>query len=140
MNTLSSLLMFIGTKIGNMTDNFYPVGSYYETSDTNFNPNESWGGTWVLEAEGLVHISAGSTYTIGSTGGEATHKLTTTEMPSHNHTYTYAVRNSFEESGSGTTHYGVSSYSTQYTGSSGGNLPHNNMQPYTAVNRWHRTA
>lgn len=25
-------------------DVFYPVGTIYETLDTNFNPNESWGG------------------------------------------------------------------------------------------------
>ena len=43
---------------------FYPVGSYYETSDTSFNPNTSWGGTWILETEGQVHVSAGSNYTI----------------------------------------------------------------------------
>lgn len=24
----------------------YPVGTYYETSDTDFDPNTSWGGTW----------------------------------------------------------------------------------------------
>lgn len=24
----------------------YPVGSYYETSDTSFNPNTDWVGTW----------------------------------------------------------------------------------------------
>lgn len=28
-----------------LLDMFYPVGSYYETSDGNFNPNTSWGGT-----------------------------------------------------------------------------------------------
>lgn len=28
------------------TDIFYPVGSHYETTDSEFNPNESWGGTW----------------------------------------------------------------------------------------------
>lgn len=33
---------------GAILDVFYPVGSYYETSDTTFNPNTSWGGTWVL--------------------------------------------------------------------------------------------
>lgn len=27
-------------------DFFYPVGSYYETSDSTFNPNARWGGTW----------------------------------------------------------------------------------------------
>lgn len=30
---------------------FYPIGSYYETSDMSFNPNTAWGGTWVLDTE-----------------------------------------------------------------------------------------
>lgn len=29
-----------------LTDIFYPVGSYYENSDTKFDPNKAWGGTW----------------------------------------------------------------------------------------------
>ncbi len=33
----------------------------------------------------LVLIGAGNLYALGSTGGEATHILTTTEMPQHNH-------------------------------------------------------
>lgn len=33
-------------------DFFYPVGSYYETSDSTFNPNSRWGGTW--ENEGII--------------------------------------------------------------------------------------
>lgn len=28
---------------------YYPVGSYYETSDTSFDPNVTWGGTWISE-------------------------------------------------------------------------------------------
>jgi len=24
----------------------YPVGTYYETSNTNFNPNKEWVGSW----------------------------------------------------------------------------------------------
>lgn len=28
-------------------DFIYPVGSYFETSDSSFNPNSAWGGTWV---------------------------------------------------------------------------------------------
>ena len=31
------------------TDFFYPVGSYYETSDSSFDPEEVWGGTWSSE-------------------------------------------------------------------------------------------
>lgn len=69
----------------------YPVGSYYETSDTTFNPNTAWGGTWVLETEGQVHVSAGANYAIDgaltntSDGGEAEHTLTTDETPAHTH-------------------------------------------------------
>lgn len=33
-------------------------------------------------------VGAGSTYKVKDTGGEATHKLTTNEMPSHNHGFT----------------------------------------------------
>ena len=62
---------------------FYPVGSYYETSDANFDPNISWGGTWQLETSGQVHISAGTGYTIGSTGGSKD-----AIIPYHNHTFT----------------------------------------------------
>lgn len=125
----------------NLIDLVYPIGSYYETSDSTFNPNATWGGTWVLEAEGLVHIGAGANYTIGDTGGEETHTLTTNEMPNHNH-------NSSEDSyglgmivGTAGQIYGVWSGTTGYkTGSTGGGQAHNNMQPYIVVNRWHRTA
>jgi microcystin-dependent protein len=71
-----------------LLDFFYPVGSYYESSDTTFDPNVTWGGTWELETEGLVHVSAGENYEVSSNaqdGGEATHTLTVDEMPSHNH-------------------------------------------------------
>ena len=70
---------------------YYPVGSYYETSDTNFNPNTAWGGTWSLETAGQVHVSAGTGYTVSGAltnttdGGEATHTLDTTEIPAHTH-------------------------------------------------------
>ena len=65
---------------------FYPVGSYYETSDTSFNPNTSWGGTWALEIEGQVHVSSGTNYLVGgaltdtSDGGNAD-----AIVPYHNH-------------------------------------------------------
>ena len=37
-----------------LIDLIYPVGSYYETSDDNFDPNESWIGTWEL-SDGKWH-------------------------------------------------------------------------------------
>lgn len=78
-------------------DFVYPVGSYYETSDTTFNPNNTWGGTWVLETAGVVHVSAGTSYAVkhandnsgvgAKDGGETTVKLTSAQsaMPSHHH-------------------------------------------------------
>lgn len=30
-------------------DMFYPTGSVYETTDSSFNPNANWGGTWTSE-------------------------------------------------------------------------------------------
>ena len=47
----------------------YPVGSYYETSQSisEFDPrNGYWPGTWELETYGYTHISAGTNYTLGS--------------------------------------------------------------------------
>ena len=35
-----------GGQGGSVFDTFYPVGSYYETSDSTFDPNTAWGGTW----------------------------------------------------------------------------------------------
>lgn len=124
-----------------LVDFFYPIGSYYETSDASFNPNIAWNGTWVLEAEGLVHIGAGANYTLGDTGGEATHTLTTTEMPSHNHSF-----KDWWDVNIGSGAYGahVACYtgntSAGATNNAGGGGAHNNMQPYIVVNRWHRTA
>ena len=83
------------------TDFFYPVGCYFETTDTDFDPNTTWGGTWVLEDEGLVHVSSGTNYVVSANsqdggakqitytpqGTNAGIKLSAAQsgMPSHNH-------------------------------------------------------
>lgn len=138
-------------------DFVYPVGSYYETSDATFDPNTAWGGTWSLEAEGLVHIGAGSNYTLGDTGGNKD-----AIIPYHNHkgvdglyfvTENYdtaggigEVRVTATTSGSNYVPRNTSSsvdfaakQSTAYAGTKG-NTSDANMQPYIVVNRWHRTA
>ena len=122
-------------------DFIHPVGSYYETSDASFNPNTTWGGTWVLETEGQVHVSAGTNYIVGSTGGEATHTLTIDEMPSHSHSYAKAF-GSGVQGASGASYWvlGNPTDASLSTSTTGGGQAHNNMQPYIVVNRWHRTA
>lgn len=89
---------YTASEISGLIDMFYPVGSYYETSDTTFDPNITWGGTtWVLETAGQVHVSgaASGTYVVNnaddnngvgaSDGGEALHNITEDEMPRHRH-------------------------------------------------------
>ena len=132
-----------------LIDLFYPVGSYYETSNTSFNPNTTWGGTWVEDTNGKVTVAYDSTQTefdtIGETGGSKTHTLTTQEMPSHRHGFYYAAQNGSDwgislnwnavapggRSGGGT---------GQGIDYEGGGKAHNNLQPYVVVKRWHRTA
>lgn len=144
----------------------YPVGSYYETSDGTFDPNIAWGGTWIPETEGLVHIGAGENYDLGDFGGEAEHTLTVAELASHQHPFTTkgggAHTHSLtgvkygtnycaggNRSGVGANAAATGNVNTNTSGShqhagptnaTGGNEPHNNMQPYVVVNRWHRIA
>ena len=63
----------------------YPVGAIYiSTSDTS--PSTIFGGTW-NKIEDKFLIASSSTYTKGSTGGEATHTLTEYELPQHQHKF-----------------------------------------------------
>ena len=48
-------------------------------------PATLFGGTWEQIKDKFL-LSSGATYSAGSTGGEATHKLTEAEMPQHYHT------------------------------------------------------
>lgn len=127
-----------------LLDFFYPVGCFFETSDTEFNPNKAWGGKWELESEGLVHIGAGQSYTAGDTGGTPTVTLDVTQIPSHSHGYQkpvlmYGVGGNMSW-GSATDTNAKGSDQWGYWGveNAGGGGSHNNMQPYVVVNRWHR--
>lgn len=127
-------------------DIVYPVGSYYETSDTSFNPNTAWGGTWVEDSKGRVTVGQDtndtSFDTIGETGGEKTHTLTTNEMPSHNHGFSEALAKWYagaDDMLGGNYDTRTNGYLTA-TNNAGGGQAHNNLQPYIVVKRWHRTA
>lgn len=50
--------------ISQIIDVIYPVDSYYETSNASFDPNVSFGGTWVREIAGMVHVSGGTGYPV----------------------------------------------------------------------------
>lgn len=65
----------------------HPVGSLYWTS-VNENPATTFGGgTWVQIKDKFI-LAAGNTYSNGATGGAATVTLTTSQIPSHRHSFT----------------------------------------------------
>lgn len=138
------------TNLNNMqkllVDLIHPVGTYYETSDSQFDPNTAWGGTWILETDGTVLVSksnaSGSRFNddIGTVVGEETHTLTEEELAEHDHTYPSGATGSIQNSVFGPIENSDFNMYEQSTYSAGGNQPHNNIQPSKIVNRWHRTA
>lgn len=135
----------------------YPVGSYIYSDKVDnpaiYLPYMS-DTTWVQTAAGRVLIGAGTAdsgtvYTAGDTGGEEKHQLTVEELASHNHNLiceygTPANLSSAPEQQSYMQAAGTNA-STRHPistviQSSGGNVAHNNMQPYSAVYIFKRTA
>lgn len=145
----------------------HPVGSIYESTDST-SPATLFGGTWEAMDAGRVLVAqgkaaTGTTFTAGDTGGEETHTLTTSELPSHgheatigsagghSHTFTLGFNTDKPEgktpAPAGASNYG--SYTTSWAGdhthsisisNTGGDAAHNIMQPYQVVYRWRRTA
>jgi hypothetical protein len=77
-------------------------------------------------------LGAGSSYSVGATGGETTHTLTINEMPAHTHTGNYPdTQDSYHPAGSQP--YGARNFGTHETSSVGGGAAHNNMPPYYAL-------
>ena len=113
------------------------------------NPGTLFGGTWE-QIQGRFLLGMSGSYPAGSTGGEAKHTLTTSEMPSHKHAATRArdaddIPDNYGGSGAaygfvaGDSNKGNAGY-VYNTSATGGGQSHNNMPPYLAVYIWKRTA
>lgn len=137
-NVTTGELAVNGKSILDMT---YPVGSIY-MSINNTNPQTLFGGTWEQLKDRFL-LGAGNTYAAGNTGGEATHTLTVSEMPSHDHGIKMNV-SGYEGGIAYTSHFGQGDPQQWdnyqgLIGSTGGNNAHNNMPPYLVVYMWKRT-
>ena len=144
-----------------IVDSIYPVGSIYMSVNAT-SPATLFGGTWTQLKDRFL-LGAGSTYGNGTTGGEASHKLSVNEMPSHAHdtpffnnmTNNGEMVSDFEGVfGKGMTASAAKSLTgksviemwwkeqtnnaegneySYLTASKGGSVAHNNMPPYLAV-------
>lgn len=147
-----------------LLDLIYPVGSYYETSNRNFDPNESWGGTWVQDSKGLTTVGAyeegnhrpgnDRLYIIqGQTDGvvETTVNFAHTHPQTHIFTAKYRYANGLKyQSGETSVDDTIATQSSAWDSGnadpvSGPKLVLNdktwdNIQPSIGVVRWHRTA
>lgn len=65
-------------------DLIYPVGAIVQFWDAR-DPNELWPGTTWAEVTGVFLYARSTGRTVGNTGGEETHVLSTSEMPAHTH-------------------------------------------------------
>ena len=144
-----------------IVDLIYPVGSIYISMNST-NPSTLFGGTWVQIKDKFL-LSAGDTYKVGATGGEATHTLTKSEIPNYKigdipEAVPY-MHDNWRNGGitggdlgnASSSKKGVSNNNDVLTitsgkqwsykiSTNGGGQPHNNMPPYIAVYMWKRTA
>jgi microcystin-dependent protein len=107
---------------------FAVIGQTYGGSVGNFR---------VPDTGGRVIIGKDGTYALNASGGATTHPLIIAELPSHNHQYNLAYSTTGTTGGAtgipGTGSAPNASFTT-YTEPTGSGTPHNNMQPYRALN------
>lgn len=157
-----------GLSARKIIDLIYPVGSIY-ISASGVSPQSLFGGSWE-QIQGRFMLTSGNGYSLGATGGEATHTLTQSEIPNYtipqtsltgqmsggdtrlgptNSSVNGIVRNnggSFgytvaRNAGSDNNGFGTITINASHSHSSGGGgRAHNNMPPYIVVNAWKRTA
>ena len=79
-------LNFLYGQLQDTASKLYPVGSVY-ISFNSTSPQTLFGGTWVRMKDRVL-MASGDTYAPNTTGGSATVTLTTSNLPSHNHSLT----------------------------------------------------
>tara|TARA_A100001391_G_scaffold199438_1_gene182404 strand:- start:2927 stop:3880 length:954 start_codon:yes stop_codon:yes gene_type:complete len=124
-------------------DLLYPIGSIYCNYSNSTDPGSLLGfGSWTrIEGKVVVGYHAGDS-DFGSLGedpsyGEKKHQLTVAELASHTHVI--GVSEISDRDDDENKHTAVMR-GTSNTEATGGDVPHNNLQPYAVVNMWRRTA
>lgn len=126
-----------------LLDMVYPVGSIY-MSVNNVSPATFLGGSWERYSKGTVLVGIDendSDFAYDAHGGEKTHKLTISEMPSHTHTVTARELSTNTPVGivAGTRAAEGGDRDNIRTSGEGSGVAHNNLQPYITCYMWKRT-
>lgn len=125
----------MGASLMNSTislDDIYPVGSIYMNINST-NPTDLFGGVWEQIKERFM-LGCGNTHTVGTTGGEFTHTLSYSEMPSHQHDILYSEDSNGNIVGNkwlsqASTGADGKNYWSRLTVAAGGSQPHNITPP-----------
>lgn len=145
---LAENILWLKQQIGSVEA--YKVGDIYTTTINHISAAAVAAhhgyGTWVRYAEGRTVVGLSTKAgdpddykTIGNTFGENKHKLTIEEMPSHTHDITINSDDTignYPEDAAGRAGY----FRTAITEATGGDQPHNNIQPSIVAGCWLRTA
>ena len=146
LNDDVTMLMGAFTSVTDLTKQLFllmhRVGDIiFSTSDEN--PSTIYGGTLVAWGKGQVPVGVDTSdsdfNTVEKTGGEKEHTLTVDEMPSHKHDFGQQFATTSILSGS-YGYYMIAGTQTDVIKNTGGNQPHNNLQPYITCYMWKRTA
>lgn len=142
-NKIETLTDIINTLTARIDSLIPSVGEVY-ISFSNNDPSIKFGGVWEQIKDRFL-LACGEKYLVESVGGESEHILTIDELPSHGHEFLrhQLWRNEDDQIDSSLDEgYGVSNKTLDIyrdtTDPVGGNQPHNNMPPYTAVYMWRR--
>ena len=136
VDNMDSKVTAMDVKVDNAVANAIsvPVGAIVIWSGSVDNIPAYWhlcdGTNGTIDLRDKFVLGAGNGYSVGATGGEATHTLTIGEMPSHSHSISYG-----RHGGTGQTTSADFSGSnfTETTSTVGGGAAHNNMPPYYAL-------
>lgn len=124
----------------------YPVGSLYTNASVDTDPAVLLGGgVWERYGKGKTIVSLNEAEaefnTLNETGGEKTHQLSSAEMPSHSHLAQYPNDDGVAFTDGGHSVLVLSGVAREEpTSPTGGDQPHNNLQPYIVAYVWRRTA
>ena len=129
----------------------FPIGSLYLTT-VNIKPFSSTDMDWEQVSQGRFLVGAGigtdsrnqsRLFFNGDNSGEYNHQLTVAELPAHSHPLdNFQHRDDrCNDENKGYWDWRKSDiYPMQYTGSAGGDSPHNNTPPGYGIYIWKRTA